>query len=79
MICKIIKIIYEKFIDSILNDMVLRTGISCYINLGLFVCTMGADNFLDFLLSYFIEVGMSIAERLYIERFLDNVIDSIFD
>lgn len=78
-ICKVVKIIYEKFIDYLLDDMALRTGISCYINLGLFLCTMGANNFLEFLLSYFIDVGMSIGERLYIERSLDSIIDYIVD
>ena len=78
-VLKVLKILLEKYMDHLTEDMLQRNTVSCIVDLGLFVSTLGAPDFLEFLLSYCIDVGISIAEKIYLERLCDSLIDIVID
>lgn len=70
---KVIEIIVETYIDKAVEEALLLSPLQVSFAVVLGLTGFGAANFLDFLQGYFIDVGITMFERPY----LDNVIEVI--
>jgi hypothetical protein len=64
---KILCIFVEMAIDRQLKEHLLICPLTTAMSLIVSLVTLGADDFKDFLLSYFVEFGMLMVERVYID------------
>ena len=54
------------FDDQLIGDLIFLGGFQCIWGTSVMLSTMGAEDFLDFVFSYFIELFIMIADRIYI-------------
>ena len=59
-------IIVDYILGSAIDEAFLSAPISMTLNVILGLVTFGADDFLDFLNAYFIELGIMMFERMYL-------------
>ncbi|KRX09053.1 hypothetical protein PPERSA_01940 [Pseudocohnilembus persalinus] len=82
-VLKVGTMIYESILDKmILEDALYRCGISMLVGIIINLSTLGATDFFDFLLSYFIELALQICERIYavhIEEFLEIYLEEKYE
>ena len=83
-VLKITVVFVEYFMGLIVEDMLLLAPFSICMGVVISTITLGADDFLDFLNAYFIEIGIQMFERTYlvlisglIINFLENLVSRI--
>ena len=62
---KFMAIVVDEFIGDAMDEDLLSSPLSMVLNVILGLVTFGADDFLDFLNAFFIELGIMIFERTY--------------
>ena len=71
--------VFAKFIDALvdhqLKEALLSAPVQSSLNIIQGLITLGADDFVDFLLSYFVELALLVLERVYIEPSLSDFLD----
>lgn len=72
---KVMAIIVESFLSEAMDEDLLTAPLAMVLNVVLGLVTFGADNFLDFLSAFFIELGIMIFERTYLGQILEQVED----
>lgn len=74
---KIVGIIFENLIENLIDDTLLKLHIPLIwgINQGLF--SFGADDLLDFLITYFVELASLMLERTYIEIAIEWIVEKV--
>jgi hypothetical protein len=78
LIClKIIQMFFEQLLCSYIKDVLLLCPLMVGLEMTEFVVTMGADGFIDFLMSYCVELILVLVERVYMDPAL-KAIGSIF-
>lgn len=70
---KIVQMILDVVLLDILGEGLLLCPIMVGVATAEFLVTMGADNFMDFLVSYFIELVIIVVERIYMDPLLKFV------
>jgi hypothetical protein len=74
LIClKIIQMFFEQLLCSYIKDVLLLCPLMVGLEMTEFVVTMGADGFIDFLMSYCVELILVLAERVYLDPALKAV------
>ena len=66
-IFKLVQIVMEMQLINILREDLLVAPLTVAVNIVELLITMGADDFTDFTVAYFVELAMAILERLYLE------------
>lgn len=74
---KILGIIYENIIEESIGDKLLKSHIPLIWSINQNLFTFGADNLIDFLTTYFVELASMMLERTYIEIVVDWLIEKI--
>jgi hypothetical protein len=74
---KVLGITVENVAEILLSDNLLLSPISSTIGLMENLCTFGAPDFLEFMHSFVLGLGVQMAERAYIEPVVDMVVDYI--
>lgn len=64
-------IVVDEMIGGAMDEDLLAGPLSQVLNVCLGLVTMGADDFLDFLNGFFIDLGITIFERTYFGKFVD--------
>merc|ERR1712159_257196 len=78
LIClKIIQMFFEQLLCSYIKDVLLLCPLMVGLEMTEFVVTMGADGFIDFLMSYCVELILVLVERVYMDPAL-KAIGSVF-
>ena len=71
--------VFAQFIDALveyqLKELLLVTPISSALNITQGLITLGADDFVDFVLVYFVEMALLVVERVYVEPYLNFFLD----
>merc|ERR1711881_835922 len=68
LIClKIIQMFFEQLLCSYIKDVLLLCPLMVGLEMTEFVVTMGADGFIDFLMSYCVELILVLVERVYMD------------
>jgi len=70
---KIIQMFFEQLLCSYIKDVLLLCPLMVGLEMTEFVVTMGADGFIDFLMSYCVELILVLAERVYLDPALKAV------
>ena len=70
---KIIQMLMDMLMESILREHLMVNPLVCVIEMTEMLVTMGADSFMDFTLSYFVELCVMALERMYIDPLFKNV------
>ena len=78
-IYKFVDIAAGVILESQLQDSLLLTPFGAAFGIIQALVTLGSDDFQDFVIVYFIEFGLMIADRVYIGPGLDAVIDWLVD
>jgi hypothetical protein len=75
--------VFAQFIDALveyqLRELLLVSPISSALNITQALITLGADDFVDFVLVYFVEMALLVVERVYIEPYLSQFLDWLGD
>lgn len=74
-ILKVLQVIFGFFLELMLSEGLLTSPMEIVGGVVQGLVTFGADDFVDFLNAYFIELGMMMIERTYI----GDIVDGIFD
>jgi hypothetical protein len=78
LIClKIIQMFFEQLLCSYIKDVLLLCPLMVGLEMTEFVVTMGADGFIDFLMSYCVELILVLVERVYMDPAL-KAVGSVF-
>ena len=64
---KVIQMSFEQILSGYLKDILLLCPLMVGLEVVQFAATMGANGFIDFLLSYFVGLMLLLAERLYLD------------
>jgi hypothetical protein len=72
-------VIYGMVIERQLKESLLVGPLDCTFNVIAGLVTFGADDFLDFLISYVVEYGMMMCERVYIDPATKEFTDYLFE
>lgn len=73
----ILSIIIERFLEKTLNEKLLLAPLSVTNNVVLELITFGSPDFLNFLIAYFIGMGIQMFQRPYLSLAVDWLFDSI--
>merc|ERR1719486_1562130 len=68
---------FEQLLCSYIKDVLLLCPLMVGLEMTQFVVTMGADGFIDFLMSYCVELVLVLAERVYLDPAL-KAVGSVF-
>ncbi|EGR27358.1 hypothetical protein IMG5_197430, partial [Ichthyophthirius multifiliis] len=71
-IIKIIGMVFECIGEYLLQDNILISIINTSFDCTLNMATLGANDFFDFLFSYFVEIGIQMIERAYVSIIRDQ-------
>jgi hypothetical protein len=74
---KIIQMFFEQLLCNYIKDVLLLCPLMVGLEMTQFVVTMGADGFIDFLMSYCVELVLVLAERVYLDPAL-KAVGSVF-
>ena len=69
-------IIVEEFIGNAMDEDLLSSPLAMVLSVVLGLVTFGADDFLDFLNAYFIELGIMIFERTYLSPVVNKITEA---
>ena len=72
-------IIIDFVLEASMDEALLAAPLSMCVIVILGLVTFGADDFLDFLIAFFIELGIMIFERTYFPEVVNAVIDYLSD
>ncbi len=72
-VMKIVQQVIEYVIEYFLQEKLLVSPLSVSIGVVQSLITFGADDFLDFLNGFFIEIGIMMFERPYLSAIVDNL------
>jgi len=70
---KVIQMFFEQLLCNYIKDVLLLCPLMVGLEMTQFVVTMGADGFIDFLMSYCVELVLVLAERVYLDPALKAV------
>lgn len=76
---KIIGVIVENIAEVLLNDKLMLSPLSSTIGAMENLCTFGAENFLDFIVSFVVGLGMLMLERPYVMPAVDLLVGWIIE
>jgi len=74
---KIIQMLFEQLLCNYIKDVLLLCPLMVGLEMTQFVVTMGADGFIDFLMTYCVELVLVLAERVYLDPAL-KAVGSVF-
>lgn len=74
---KVMNIILNFIMEMMLEEALLSSSMEILGGLTEGLVTFGADNFVDFLSAYFIELGIQMFERTYVGDFVDMLVKYI--
>jgi hypothetical protein len=74
---KVIQMLFEQVLCGYIKDVLLLCPLMVGLEMTQFVVTMGADGFIDFLMSYCVELVLVLAERVYLDPAL-KAVGSVF-
>lgn len=74
---KIIQMLFEQMLCSYIKDVLLLCPLMVGLEMTQFIVTMGADGFIDFLMTYCVELVLVLAERVYLDPAL-KAVGSVF-
>jgi hypothetical protein len=74
---KVIQMFFEQLLCNYIKDVLLLCPLMVGLEMTQFVVTMGADGFIDFLMSYCVELVLVLAERVYLDPAL-KAVGSVF-
>lgn len=72
---KVVAIILGSILEKQIGESLLESPLSTTFDVVLGLVTFGADDFLDFLNAYFIELGLLMFERPYLEPIVNIVFE----
>ena len=72
---KVINIIFEEMLKSVLRDVSLVVPLSIVMSVVQTLVTLGANDFKGFLISWSIDTAMAYGESLYVSKNIGNVIE----
>ena len=72
---KVLGVIVENVAEILLQDNLMLSPLSATMGLMENLCTFGAPDFLEFIHSFILGLGVQMAERTYIEPVKDIVVD----
>jgi hypothetical protein len=70
---KVIQMLFEQMLCNYIKDVLLLCPLMVGLEMTQFVVTMGADGFIDFLMSYCVELVLVLAERVYMDPAIKSV------
>lgn len=76
---KVVGIVAENASEVLLANNLMLSPISVTIDMMENLVTFGASDFLQFISSYVLGFGVQMAERAYVEPFIDYIVDAILD
>ena len=71
---KLASIFFEMYLVTQLRDNLLVSPIMIIVNVTELLITMGAEDFTDFVVAFFVELAMNILERVYLDPAIKAVI-----
>ena len=71
---KLIQIASELIIEELLREHLMAAPLVVLVQVTKSVVTMGASDFVEFMLSHFIELSVTVLERLYLDPWLKNIL-----
>jgi hypothetical protein len=76
-VLKVVQMLFEQMLCNYIKDVLLLCPLMVGLEMTQFVVTMGADGFIDFLMSYCVELVLVLAERVYFDPAL-KAVGSVF-
>eukprot|EP00340_Litonotus_pictus_P013036 CAMPEP_0170539486 /NCGR_PEP_ID=MMETSP0209-20121228/103958_1 /TAXON_ID=665100 ORGANISM="Litonotus pictus, Strain P1" /NCGR_SAMPLE_ID=MMETSP0209 /ASSEMBLY_ACC=CAM_ASM_000301 /LENGTH=3449 /DNA_ID=CAMNT_0010841431 /DNA_START=2857 /DNA_END=13206 /DNA_ORIENTATION=+ len=76
---KAVGIVFENIVESSIDDRLLHAMIPLTWDINQALFSFGADDLIDYLNTYFVELGITMIERTYLEKFTDWAVDFIPD
>jgi hypothetical protein len=74
---KVIQMMFEQILCNYIKDVLLLCPLMVGLEMTQFIVTMGADGFIDFLMSYCVELVLVLAERVYLDPAI-KAVSSVF-